>query len=111
MKIAIIGSGAAGLSCAWYLKDTHDVHLFEKEYKFGGHANTFTIDTGVDAGIQLDVGFMVFNTATYPEFCKLLAELDIKSIYPCEMSFSYYSRAAQQGYVINTSADNFYSQK
>ena len=43
MRIAVIGSGIAGLSAAWLLKSRHDVTLYEQEARLGGHANTLTV--------------------------------------------------------------------
>ena len=74
MRIAIIGSGIAGLSAAWLLNRRHQVTLYERNDYFGGHTNTRTIET--DAGpVAVDTGFIVFNDWTYPEFIKLLDEL------------------------------------
>ncbi|MGE9550686.1 NAD(P)/FAD-dependent oxidoreductase [Erwinia amylovora] len=86
MKIAIIGSGIAGLSCAWKLASRAEVHLFEAGETLGGH--TATVDIRV-AGkhYAIDTGFIVFNDRTYPRFLSLLAELGLES-KPTEMSFS-----------------------
>jgi phytoene desaturase len=46
-KIAIIGSGFAGLSAAAYLADAgHEVHIFEKNPEIGGRARQFKTEQG-----------------------------------------------------------------
>ncbi|WP_299568185.1 FAD-dependent oxidoreductase [uncultured Shewanella sp.] len=85
-KIAVVGSGISGLTCAHLLSELHEVTVFEANDYIGGH--TATIDVEV-AGkpYAIDSGFIVFNDRTYPRFQKLMARLDIKSL-PTEMSFS-----------------------
>ncbi|WP_261641609.1 NAD(P)/FAD-dependent oxidoreductase [Erwinia mallotivora] len=86
MKTAIIGSGIAGLSCAWKLASRADVHLFEAGKTLGGH--TATVDVEVNGQHwAVDTGFIVFNDRTYPQFNALLAELGLEG-QPTEMSFS-----------------------
>ncbi|MEO1505746.1 MAG: FAD-dependent oxidoreductase [Pseudomonadota bacterium] len=78
MKIAVVGSGVSGLGAALALSETHDVQLFEKDARFGGHANTVDIDhTG--ARIAVDTGFIVFNDKNYPNLCGLFDHLDVPS--------------------------------
>lgn len=87
MKIAVIGSGIAGLSCAWRLaRCGYDATLFEANDYFGGHTHTVdvTLD-GVTHGV--DTGFLVFNHKTYPQLVKLFAELDVATA-ATDMSFS-----------------------
>jgi len=43
MRIGVIGAGAAGLTTAWLLNDHHDVTLFEKQNRLGGHAHTIEV--------------------------------------------------------------------
>lgn len=88
-KIAIIGSGISGLTCAHLLDKHHDVTVFEKNDYVGGH--TATTDVEVD-GIRyaIDTGFIVFNDRTYPHFNKLLETLGIKR-KETEMSFSVHN--------------------
>ena len=43
-RIAVIGAGISGLSAAWLLSQKHDVVLYERETRFGGHSNTVTVD-------------------------------------------------------------------
>ncbi len=86
MKIAIVGSGIAGLSCAWKLASRAEVHLFEAGDTLGGHTATVDI-RGADKHYAIDTGFIVFNDRTYPRFLSLLAELGLES-KPTEMSFS-----------------------
>ncbi|MBP2170481.1 putative NAD/FAD-binding protein [Erwinia toletana] len=86
MKIAIIGSGIAGLSCAWKLAERADVQLFEASATPGGH--TATIDVELEGKTwAIDTGFIVYNDRTYPRFLSLLAELGMES-QKTEMSFS-----------------------
>jgi len=85
-RIAIVGTGVSGLSCAWGLRDIADITLFESENRPGGHTNTVTIQENVRT-IPIDTGFIVFNKVTYPNLCRLFSELGI-AIKPSEMSFS-----------------------
>ena len=86
MKIAIIGSGISGLTAAHYLRQQHDVTLFEANNYIGGHTNTVEFELeGRDYAI--DTGFIVFNDRTYPNFCRLLDELGVSS-KPTSMTFS-----------------------
>lgn len=86
MKIAIIGSGISGLTCAWHLHRQHDITVYEANTYIGGH--TATVDVSVPSGdYAIDTGFIVFNDRTYPRFEALLAELGIAGL-PTEMSFS-----------------------
>ncbi len=87
MKIAVIGAGISGLSCAYRLAQASaDVALIEAGSYFGGHSNT--VDVTLDgANFGVDTGFLVFNDRTYPNLIKLFDELDVDSA-PSEMSFS-----------------------
>lgn len=86
MKIAVIGSGISGMGAAYLLAKEHDVSLYESESRLGGH--TATVDCTVD-GIDyaIDTGFIVYNDATYPNFIKLLNELQVAT-EPTSMGFS-----------------------
>ncbi|WP_261871000.1 FAD-dependent oxidoreductase [Psychrobacter sp. JCM 18901] len=42
-RIAIIGSGVSGLTCAHYLGTQHDVTVFEANDYIGGHVNTINV--------------------------------------------------------------------
>lgn len=86
MKIAIIGSGISGLSAAYYLSKKHEVTVYEANDYIGGH--TATVDVELDGEHHaIDTGFIVFNDRTYPNFIRLLQEIDVDS-QPTEMSFS-----------------------
>lgn len=63
--VAVIGSGCAGIAAIWALQSTdHDVHLYEKEDRLGGHTNTVTFrHDGRETSV--DTGFIVMNSATY----------------------------------------------
>lgn len=91
MKIAIIGSGISGLTCAWHLHRQHDITVYEANGYVGGH--TATVDVSVASGdYAIDTGFIVFNDRTYPRFERLLADIDIAG-KPTEMSFSVHNDA------------------
>ena len=87
MKIAVIGAGISGLSCAYRLAQAgRDVTLFEANAYFGGH--THTVDVTLDGTTHgVDTGFLVFNHRTYPNLVRLFAELDIETA-ATDMSFS-----------------------
>lgn len=86
MRIAIIGSGIAGLSAAWLLSPDHEVVLYEANDYAGGHSNT--VDVRLD-GIShpVDTGFLVHNDRTYPNLIQLFPMLDIETP-ASEMTFS-----------------------
>jgi len=86
MRIAVIGSGISGLSAAYYLSKHHDVTVYEKDKRLGGH--TATIDVYHNAEHHMiDTGFIVFNERTYPNFISLLNELGV-AFEPTSMGFS-----------------------
>ncbi|MDB9936762.1 FAD-dependent oxidoreductase [Candidatus Pelagibacter sp.] len=87
MKIAVVGAGISGLSAAYYLSKKHKVDLFEKENKFGGHANTLKVSYAKNKKIDVDIGFMVFNKNTYPNLINFFLENKIE-IEKSDMSFS-----------------------
>lgn len=85
-KVAIIGSGVAGLSAALRTSKFAHVTLFEAESRLGGHANTVDVTLeGVTHGV--DTGFLVYNERTYPGLIRLFAELGVVTA-PSDMSFS-----------------------
>ena len=86
MKIAIVGSGIAGLSAAYYLSKKHKVDLFEKEVHFGGHSHTISVNTDTQI-INVDIGFIVFNHLNYPNLINFFKENEV-DIEKSNMSFS-----------------------
>ncbi len=85
-KIAIIGSGISGLTCAWMLRDRYDVHLYEAGDYLGGHTQTTDVD--VDGKTYpVNTGFIVYNDWTYPNFIKLMERLGVAT-EASDMSFS-----------------------
>ncbi|MGP9557506.1 NAD(P)/FAD-dependent oxidoreductase [Psychrobacter sp. AOP7-A1-24] len=111
-RIAIIGSGVSGLTCAHYLGMQHDVTVFEANDYIGGHVNT--IDVALQDGKKakssniessaIDTGFIVFNERTYPNFFRLLHELKVP-FQATDMSFSVKNTARHfeyNGHTLNT---------
>ena len=86
MKVAIIGSGISGLSAAHYLSKNFKVDLFEKNDHFGGHSHTLDINVENNI-IPVDIGFIVFNFQTYPNFINFLNDNNVE-IEKSNMSFS-----------------------
>ena len=86
MKIAVIGGGIAGLSAAYYLSKQHQVSVFEASNYLGGHTDTHEIRVAGEI-YDIDTGFIVFNEQNYPNFSRLLAELNVEN-QPTTMSFS-----------------------
>ena len=96
MKIAIVGSGIAGLTCAYLLQRQHQITLFEASDWVGGH--THTVDVEVQGqSFAIDTGFIVFNDWTYPNFIRLLDQLGVAS-QPTEMSFSVHDPTSGSEY-------------
>lgn len=86
MKIAIIGSGIAGLTSAYLLHKNHDVTVFEKNDYVGGHTHTVPVEVHGQI-YHVDTGFIVFNDRTYPKFRALMREIGV-TWQDTEMSFS-----------------------
>lgn len=86
MRIAVIGSGIAGLGAAWLLSRTHEVVLYEKESRLGGHTHTHRVRLG-GREYAVDTGFIVFNEENYPLLTRLFAELGVAT-QATTMSFS-----------------------
>jgi len=85
-KLAIIGSGIAGMGCAHKLQNKYDITVFEQADYVGGHTNTITLKEH-GKPIYLDSGFMVFNYQTYPNLTEMFAEIGAPVI-KTDMSFS-----------------------
>ena len=86
MKVAVIGSGIAGLTAAAGLAGRHELTVFEAADWIGGHTNTVDVEEDGRV-IAVDTGFIVFNDWTYPNFITMLARLGVPW-QPSNMSFS-----------------------
>jgi predicted NAD/FAD-binding protein len=84
-KVAVIGQGIAGMSAAWLLSQRHRVTVYEAQPRFGGHSHT--VDAPSSAGpIPVDMGFIVYNEANYPNLAALLRHLGVPTAFT-DMSF------------------------
>ena len=86
-RVAIIGSGIAGLSAGWLLSRRHEVSLFEQDTRLGGHTHTIPVTEAGGRTVALDTGFLVHNEATYPNLVRLFGELGVAT-QASDMSFS-----------------------
>lgn len=86
LRIAVIGTGISGLSAAWLLSSRHEVTVYEKARRLGGHSNTIDVPTG-DGRVPVDMGFIVFNPRTYPNLVALFDLLGVPT-QPSDMSFA-----------------------
>ena len=64
-RVAIVGTGVAGMGAAWQLRHSADITLIERDARPGGHTNTVTVDED-GTPVPIDTGFIVFNQITYP---------------------------------------------
>lgn len=76
MRIAIVGGGGAGLTSAWLLEGEHQVTLYEKEDRLGGHAHTINLEVGGEQ-VSVDAGFEFIFDAMFPTFIRLLNLLNV----------------------------------
>ncbi|WP_394221061.1 NAD(P)/FAD-dependent oxidoreductase [Alteromonas gracilis] len=95
-KIAIIGTGISGLTCAHLLNKKNDITVYEANDYIGGHTATKEISDDGEVH-NIDTGFIVFNDWTYPNFIKLITQLNV-DYQPTEMSFSVTSKKANLEY-------------
>ena len=85
-RVAIIGTGIAGLTAARSLDPSHAVTLYEAESRIGGHTHTVRVDD--PRGERwVDTGFIVHNDRNYPTFTALLGELGVE-VQDAEMGMS-----------------------
>src|SRR5215813_11931370 len=103
-RIAVIGSGISGLAAAYYLSRKHEVFLFERESRIGGHTHTVTVDSS-RGPLPIDTGFVVHNDRTYPNLIRLLNELgvprvnsDMSFAVSCRLTGYEYSSRGLRGY-------------
>ena len=90
-RVAVIGSGISGLGAAWALRHTHDVVLYEKRDRLGGHSATVDIDYD-GTPLSVDTGFIVFNPLNYPNLVALFEHLGIET-QAADMSFGFAVKA------------------
>lgn len=84
-RVAIVGTGVAGLACAYRLHGQSELTLYEREAYIGGHINTVTVSEGTRE-VPIDTGFMVYNEVTYPGLTALFDELRVPT-QEADMSF------------------------
>ena len=82
MRIAIVGSGISGLGAAWLLQHQHEITLYEKAERIGGHSNTVVVN-----GTSIDTGFIVYNARNYPNLVGLFETLGVAT-EKSDMSFA-----------------------
>lgn len=93
MRLAVIGSGISGLSAALLLSRHHEVDLFEKDDRFGGHSRTLELPGS--ARQPVDTGFIVFNRRNYPWLCRLFDWLQV----PVEKSSMSFAVSIDKGWL------------
>ncbi len=108
MKVAVIGSGISGNTLAYLLNKSHDVTLYEKDKRIGGHSHTHEIVIN-NKKVNVDTGFIVFNKKTYPLFTSLLDNLGVK-YENSNMSFSVFSKENNFEYN-GTTLNSLFSQR
>jgi predicted NAD/FAD-binding protein len=90
MRVAVVGSGAAGLAAAWLLgRSGFEVTLYEAAARPGGHCHTIEVECGGRAQ-PVDCGFIVYNERNYPNLTALFAALGVQT-ESSDMSFSVHT--------------------
>lgn len=106
-KIAVIGSGIAGMAAAWRLSLVHDVTLYEAAPRPGGHANTVRAQIGGER-VDVDTGFIVFNPRNYPNFTPLLDYFDVGT---ARSSMSFAASLDGGRFEYSSNPDGLFAQK
>jgi predicted NAD/FAD-binding protein len=110
-RVAVIGSGIAGLSAAHHLNQHVDLSLFEAGSYFGGHTHTVDVALPTAQGTVthgVDTGFLVYNQRTYPGLIGLFESLNIRTA-ASDMSFSVQARWDDTGKVLEWNGANLNS--
>src|SRR5216683_6821246 len=117
-RIAIVGAGISGLAAAYFLSRRHQVWLFEKDTRLGGHTHTVVVDgtenrepraTLAAQPLALDTGFLVHNDRTYPNLVRLFAEIGLET-RPSDMCFAVSCRRTGLEYS-SRGARGFFAQR
>ena len=106
-KIAVIGGGISGMGVAHIMSRSDNVVLFEAESQLGGHART--VIAGQEGNQPVDMGFIVFNHANYPELTALFDKLDVP-VTKSNMSFGASVRGGRVEYAL-ASLDSMFAQR
>ena len=85
-KVAIIGTGIAGMGCGHLLQHKYHLTFYEEQDYIGGHTNTITLEEDGEP-VYIDTGFMVFNQQTYPQLTRLFDQINAP-VKKTDMSFS-----------------------
>lgn len=85
-KIAIVGTGISGLGSAYLLNPDHDITVYEKAARLGGHSRTVNVDYDGHP-VAVDTGFIVFNRPNYPSLSGLFAHLGVPT-HASDMTFA-----------------------
>jgi predicted NAD/FAD-binding protein len=87
VHIAVVGTGISGAASAWLLSKDHEVDVFEREARVGGHTNTIPVARDDGTTVPIDTGFVVYNETTYPLLVRLFDELGVAT-QASDMSWS-----------------------
>lgn len=109
MKIAVLGAGISGLGAAYLLSQKHEVDLYEKKNRLGGHARTTMVKEDTNS-FGVDTGFLVFNHATYPLLTKLFKRLHV-AIEASDMSFAFWDKQKHVAYSGESLGGMFFQKK
>ncbi len=91
------------MGAAWALHRDHEIVVYEKEPRPGGHSHTVDVDYD-GTTIPVDTGFIVYNELNYPNLTTLFGELGVETI-GTNMTFGFSSlngRLEWQGNTIGT---------
>ena len=108
MRIAVIGSGISGMLAAHHLHRDHDVTVYEAGDHIGGHTHTVDVEH-LGRAYAVDTGFIVYNDWTYPNFVRLIDELEVPW-QPSAMSFSVHCEKTGLEYN-GTSVNSLFAQR
>lgn len=107
--VAVVGGGIAGLTAAHALNSTHAVTLYEAQDRVGGHAHSHEVGVGSQS-LAVDSGFIVLNDRTYPNFQRLLKDLNVAT-RPTEMSMGIRCEQCGLSYVGGRGARGIFAQR
>jgi len=96
LRIAVVGTGIAGMAAAWLLHPAHEVTVFEAAAAPGGHSHTVEVP-GLDGPVAVDMGFIVYNPSAYPNLTALFQHINVPT-HGSDMSFAVSLRGGRLEY-------------